>query len=238
MSELIQVQTTAATRDDANRIAQELVRLQLAACVQVMGPLASTYRWKGAVETAEEWLCIAKTRADLYPQVEREMLRLHKYETPEVLAVPIQSAATAYGEWVTRETLAADSQPRVRLFRVIVPVTNIEQAATFYAQLLGQPGDRVSPGRHYFHCGGVILACYDARADGDQREVPQNPEHIYLAVLDLQAAYQRARAAGCRQLDAEIATRPWGETSFYARDPFGNPLCFVAEETVFTGARA
>ena len=124
-----------------------------------------------------------------------------------------------------------------RLFRVIVPVTDIEHAAAFYGALLAIPGRRVSAGRHYFDCGGTLLACYDARADGDAPSEPlrPNPEHLYFAVSDLEHAFDRAFEAGCRQLDAAIEIRPWGERSFYLVDPFGNQLCFVDERTLFTG---
>ncbi len=122
-----------------------------------------------------------------------------------------------------------------RLYRVIVPVDDIERAATFYSQLLGTPGERVSGHRHYFVCGGTILACADPRANGGQMR--PNADHIYLAVADLEATYTRARDAGCQWLEDKIAVRPWGERSFYARDPFGNPICFVNERTVFTGGR-
>ena len=122
-----------------------------------------------------------------------------------------------------------------KLYRVIVSVSDIEKAAAFYSQLLQQPGDRVSPGRHYFECDGTILACFDPRADGDDFDAQPNPGHLYFAVADLEAALARARNAGCSALDEQIDTRPWGERSFYANDPFGNPLCFVDERTVFTG---
>jgi catechol 2,3-dioxygenase-like lactoylglutathione lyase family enzyme len=134
----------------------------------------------------------------------------------------------------------------VKLFRVIVPVSDIERATAFYAAVLGAPGTRVSPGRHYFDCEGTILACFDALADGDPAPVPPNPEHLYLAVDDLVAIHDRCRRAGAvfeesGRLGAgppgRIAQRPWGETSFYVRDPFGNPLCFVDAGTVFTGAQ-
>jgi catechol 2,3-dioxygenase-like lactoylglutathione lyase family enzyme len=132
----------------------------------------------------------------------------------------------------------------IRLFRVIVPVTDIERAAAFYAVLFGQPGFRISGGRHYFDCGGVILAVYDASADGDaEGEVRSNPQHIYFAVPDLEAVFARAESLG--GLDEEIgdgglpmgaiARRPWGERSFYMYDPAGNPLCFVDEQSVFRG---
>jgi len=89
-----------------------------------------------------------------------------------------------------------------RLFRVILPVSDIEAAASFYADVLGMPGDRVSPGRHYFPCGGTILACYDALADGDPEPFGPNPQHIYFSVDDLEAAYERVR----RRSGRDIAT--------------------------------
>src|SRR5262245_66196384 len=115
----------------------------------------------------------------------------------------------------------------IKIFRVILPVSGIDEAAAFYAAVLGQQGARISPGRHYFDCGGTILACFDPRADGDPWDATPNPDHIYFSVDDLEATFARCRAAGCSNLDADIETRPWGERSFYAADPFGNKLCFV-----------
>jgi catechol 2,3-dioxygenase-like lactoylglutathione lyase family enzyme len=123
-----------------------------------------------------------------------------------------------------------------RLYRVILPVADIGEAERFYARLLGMPGVRVSPGRHYFDCGGTILACFDPRADGDGRDAIPNPDHVYLAVDNLDEVFRTAAAAGCGWMEKKIETRPWGERSFYARDPFGNPICFVDEKTVFTGS--
>jgi predicted enzyme related to lactoylglutathione lyase len=122
-----------------------------------------------------------------------------------------------------------------KLYRVILPVSDIAQAERFYSNLLGIPGKRVSPGRHYFDCDGVILACFDPKADGDTFAARPNPDHIYFAVSDLDSAYQRAASAGCQWLEPKIERRSWGERSFYAKDPFGNPICLVDEKTVFTG---
>jgi uncharacterized protein involved in tolerance to divalent cations/uncharacterized glyoxalase superfamily protein PhnB len=247
MADCLQVFTSTASKDDAQRIAQELVSRRLAACVQVLGPIASTYWWNGKVETADEWLCLAKTEADVYPAVERTILEVHPYEVPEVVAVPLTAGSPAYLEWLAREVTAEvavvqPSQPSPpapqelpRLYRVIVPVTDLHRAVAYYRQVLGQPGERVSPGRHNFDCGGTILACYDPQADGDERQLPPNPEHLYLAVADLEAVFARAQAAGGRWIEEAIAARPWGERSFYVQDPFGNPLCFVDAATVFTG---
>ena len=132
-----------------------------------------------------------------------------------------------------------------RLFRVIVPVGNLDEAAQFYATLFEEAGVRVSNGRHYFSCGGVILALYDPKADGDDRTPRPNFDHIYFAVEDLEAMHRLARGVGGLSTETgdgrlpmgEIARRPWGERSFYMRDPFGNPLCFVDSDSMFTGPR-
>ena len=130
-----------------------------------------------------------------------------------------------------------------RLFRVILPVDDIEASASFYSVLLDDAGMRVSPGRHYFDCGGVVLALYSPRADGDNRTPRPNFDHVYLAVGDLPAVFERAKRAGGLSADVgdgalnmgEITRRPWGEVSFYMHDPAGNPLCFVDAATLFTG---
>lgn len=122
-----------------------------------------------------------------------------------------------------------------RLYRVIVPVSNIELAQAYYAAVLEHPGVRVSPGRHYFGCGGVILACFDPRADGDPWDATPNPDHIYLAVSDLEACYRKVSARPGGTVLEPIQTQPWGERTFYCADPFCNKLCFVDERTLFTG---
>lgn len=131
-----------------------------------------------------------------------------------------------------------------KLFRVILPVSDIARAAEFYSGVLGQPGMRISGGRLYFDCGGVLLACFDPQADGDGYSSRPNSEHIYFAVDDLEATRSAcllngadlSRARIHDQPGGEIALRPWGERSFYCHDPFDNPLCFVDRTTLFTGA--
>jgi periplasmic divalent cation tolerance protein len=104
MSEYIQVVTTTEHRDDAQRIARSLVEARLAACVQVTGPITSTYRWRGQIETAQEWQCCAKSRRALYDQIEQTIRRLHPYEVPEILAMPIVAGSADYLAWLERET--------------------------------------------------------------------------------------------------------------------------------------
>jgi len=133
-----------------------------------------------------------------------------------------------------------------RLFRVIIPVGDIESTTGFYATLLGMPGARVSPGRHYFDCGGVTLTLYSPLGDGDPRSPHPNFDHVYFAVDDLEDVHRRAEQLGALSTHVgdgglamgQIATRPWGERSFYLHDPFGNPLCFVDARTLFTGRPA
>src|SRR5262245_53795193 len=130
-----------------------------------------------------------------------------------------------------------DSLAVARLYRVILPVGDIERAARFYSQVFETPGKRVSPGRHYFDCAGTILACYDPAADGDKPEDGcrlHSHQYLYFAVPDLEAVHGRVHKAG-GTLDSAIQTMPWGERLFYARDPFGGLLCFVDEKTLFTG---
>ncbi len=128
----------------------------------------------------------------------------------------------------------------MKLYRIILPVRDIERAAAVYARLLQTAGERVSPGRHYFDCGGTILACYDPEADGDgvQDGWRHHPnQYVYFAVSDLEDALARAREVGCTIVDGGIQTMPWGERMFWALDPFENPISFVDADTIFTGSR-
>lgn len=141
------------------------------------------------------------------------------------------------------KTAGRGTAMKPKLFRVILPVSNIDRAATFYAAVLGSPGKRVSEGRHYFDCDDTILACFDPRADGDGYDAEPNREWLYFAVDDLEATYEACKKAGTTPAEGDvhgdpagaIATRPWGERSFYVEDPFGNKLCFVDRKTMFTG---
>jgi len=111
MTDYIQVVTTTEHREDAERIARTLVEGRLAACVQVLGPIASTYWWGGKVETAQEWQCWAKSRHDLYGQIEQAIRQIHPYEVPEILAMPILDGSPAYLAWLNGEVKSAGSEP-------------------------------------------------------------------------------------------------------------------------------
>ena len=106
MSKCLQVSTTASSREDAERIGEGVVNAKLAACAQVVGPIDSVYRWKGAVERETEWLCLIKTTEAAYREVERAVLEMHPYETPEVVAVPIVTGSAAYLAWLREQVTA------------------------------------------------------------------------------------------------------------------------------------
>lgn len=99
-SDAIVVTTTVSDRADAERIAAALVARQLAACVQITGPVDSTYRWKGHTETAQEWMCLIKTVRNLYEDVERAIRELHSYEQPEIVALPVVAGSSGYLAWL------------------------------------------------------------------------------------------------------------------------------------------
>ncbi len=108
MSGIIQITTAVSDPADAERIAASLVAQSLAACVQVSGPIESTFRWKGQIETSQEWVCTIKTREDLFAEVEQVIRSLHSYGEPEIMAVPITAASAGYRAWLLASVKAVD----------------------------------------------------------------------------------------------------------------------------------
>jgi catechol 2,3-dioxygenase-like lactoylglutathione lyase family enzyme len=121
------------------------------------------------------------------------------------------------------------------IFRIFFPVSDLRKAVEFYQTLFGVEGRAIErANRHYFDCGEVIMAVVESsgRAISD---------HVYFSVRNLETIHTRAKELGCLEDSSvhdgpagDIVVRPWGERSFYARDPFGNGLCFVDETTLFT----
>ena len=103
MTEYIQVFTTIAGRDAAQKLADVVVGQRLAACVQIVGPISSTYWWNGNVEKSEEWLCIMKSRSDLYRELEAAIYANHEYDVPEIVSVGVESGFDAYLKWMEGE---------------------------------------------------------------------------------------------------------------------------------------
>jgi periplasmic divalent cation tolerance protein len=99
-AEAIQVVTTTAERKDADAIAAAVLEKRLAACVQVSGPIDSSYWWNGRLETAREWTVTMKTRRDLYVKLEKALLAMHPYDQPEIVATPIIEVSPGYLKWL------------------------------------------------------------------------------------------------------------------------------------------
>jgi periplasmic divalent cation tolerance protein len=99
------VLVTCGSLVEARKISRAVVEKRLAACVNIhTAPVESVYRWKGKVETAREHLLIIKTTARRLKGLEREVLRLHSYDTPEFIAVPISQGSAAYLRWLSSNT--------------------------------------------------------------------------------------------------------------------------------------
>jgi periplasmic divalent cation tolerance protein len=103
MSTLL-VLTNLPDRAAAERLADALIEKRVAACVNILAPCRSVYRWKGAVQHDEEHPVLIKTTAERYAELERAVRAGHPYELPEIIAVPIERGLPAYLDWVAAET--------------------------------------------------------------------------------------------------------------------------------------
>jgi len=103
MVEYVQVITVAGNKEEAEKISHAVVEKRLAGCAQVLGPITSTYWWKGKIEKAEEWVCLMKSRTDLYQELESTIRQVHSYEVPEILVMPIAKGSKGYLDWLESE---------------------------------------------------------------------------------------------------------------------------------------
>jgi len=101
--EYIQVITVTGSKEEADKISQVVVEKRLAGCVQVFGPTTSIYWWKGKVEKAEEWLCLIKSRTDLYEELESTIRQVHSYKVPEILTMTVTKGSKSYFDWLESE---------------------------------------------------------------------------------------------------------------------------------------
>jgi periplasmic divalent cation tolerance protein len=109
MTDKIVVLVTCGSRKEARKIARALVEKRLAACVNEMGaPLRSVYRWKGKVETAEEFLLVIKTTQKRFPALREAVRELHSYEVPEIIALPILEGSRPYLDWIAESVKRRD----------------------------------------------------------------------------------------------------------------------------------
>ena len=124
------------------------------------------------------------------------------------------------------------------VFRITLEVGDLDAATELYSALLGQPGSRHPGARHYFDCG-VIVALLDV-SQGGLPPTP-GPKSLFFAVDDVDAVHSRAERLGVLapydvhgEPAGHVLTRPWGERSFYAVDPWGNDVCFCENGTLYT----
>jgi len=103
MTDKIVVLSACASTEEAGRIARELVEKRVAACVNIVSGVRSVYRWKEEIADEPEVLLIVKTSRELFPKLRTELEKLHSYEVPEVIALPIVDGAERYLEWLDRE---------------------------------------------------------------------------------------------------------------------------------------
>jgi periplasmic divalent cation tolerance protein len=114
MAKAFVVLTTTSDRATAERIAHALVEERLAACVNLVPGVRSIYRWKGAVEAADEVLCVIKTTAARLPRLKARLVALHPYDVPEVIALPIAAGHTPYLGWLADAVRPAKASSRAR----------------------------------------------------------------------------------------------------------------------------
>lgn len=103
--EVVVVLTNLPDLAAADKLAQLLVEQRLAACVNVLAPCSSVYRWKGSIETAIEIPVLIKTASALYDRVEAVIRANHPYELPEILSVPVETGLAEYLRWITNESV-------------------------------------------------------------------------------------------------------------------------------------
>ena len=126
-----------------------------------------------------------------------------------------------------------------KLFRVTLEVADLDAATQLYTDLFSQDGQPHPGARHYFDCGGVIVAVLDVSRGG--MPATPGPKSLYFAVNDVDAVHARAEQLGVLapydvhgEPAGAVITRPWGERSFYVVDPWGNDLCFCEDGTLYT----
>jgi periplasmic divalent cation tolerance protein len=99
-NQFIIVFVTAANKQEAEKISRNLLEAKLIACANIVGPVTSHFHWGEKVEQAEEFLLMMKSRSDLFDKVSAAVAKLHSYEVPEILAIPIIAGSKSYLDWL------------------------------------------------------------------------------------------------------------------------------------------
>ena len=111
MAECVQVSTTLPDEATAQQLGRQLVEERLAACAQAMGPISSTYWWKGQVEHSREWYCHLKTTAGASAELSHRIRELHPYEVPEIIVVAIEEGDASYFKWISETVRRSPAAP-------------------------------------------------------------------------------------------------------------------------------
>ena len=108
MNEFIVVYVTVGSSDEGDRLAHALVEEKLAACVNRVRQVQSTYRWQGKVEQSGEELLIIKTKRELFTRLKQRVQELHSYSVPEIIALPILEGSEGYLQWLGEQLVGSD----------------------------------------------------------------------------------------------------------------------------------
>ena len=99
----LQIQISTPSKEESQKIIQQLLEERLIACGQIIGPITSMYHWKDKIEQSEEYLCLLKTTKSVYPILEKRVHALHSYEVPEIIATEITKGHPDYLKWIKTE---------------------------------------------------------------------------------------------------------------------------------------
>jgi len=102
--EFIAILVTCGSEEEALKIANALVEEHLAACVNLVAPIRSIYRWEGKIWDEKEWLLIIKTQKDRFEELEKKVKSLHSYSVPEIISLPVTEGSSAYLNWIKENT--------------------------------------------------------------------------------------------------------------------------------------
>ncbi len=104
MSNPIVVLVTCGSEDEASKIAHALIEERLAACVNIISPVRSIYRWEGKIWDEKEWLLTIKTQSHRFAELEKKVKSLHSYSVPEIISLPITEGSSSYLNWIEENT--------------------------------------------------------------------------------------------------------------------------------------
>jgi len=107
---LIMIMITSSSEQEAKTIIEKLLKNRLIACGNLIGPISSSFWWKDRIETSKEYLILLKSRNNLFNKIEREVLRLHSYEIPEMIVFPIVDGSKDYLKWINTSLMPINSR--------------------------------------------------------------------------------------------------------------------------------